>query len=105
MAHQIFVCLEHKRLLHGARNIGIHAKHHHGTGYLELLEKGILVEIGECLNTLWLPCKDPHDRQATEQEIQLALSLKDKQIQRIKERNERWARGDYSEPKEETIRR
>jgi hypothetical protein len=87
--------------MHGARNIGIHSKKHHQTDYLELLEKGIIVEIGDCPNTLWQPCKDPHDREATEQEIQLALSLKDKQMQRIKEQNERWARGDFTEPRTE----
>jgi len=96
VAHEVFVCVEHKRLMHGARNIGIHSKKHHGTDYGELEEKGIIIEIGKCENTLWNPCKDPHDREATDQEIQLALSLKDKQIQEIKERNERWARGDYS---------
>ena len=96
MAHDIYVCIPCKRLMHGSRNHGIHAKHHHKMDYLEAEEQGIIVKIGECQNTLWLPCKDPHDRNATEQEVQLALTLKDKQIQEIKERYERWARGDYS---------
>lgn len=96
VAHGIFVCLEHKRLMHVGRNVGIHSKKHHGTDYTKLMEEGIIIEIGRCENTLGNPCRDPHDRQATEQEIELALSLKDKQVQEIKERTERWARGDYS---------
>ena len=96
MAHNIFVCLEHKRLMHGARNVGIHSNKHHETVYTELLEEGIIVTIGKCEPTLWKSCTDPHDRDATEQEIQLALQMKNKQIQDIKDRNERWKRGDYS---------
>ena len=96
MAHQIFLCLEHKRIMHGARNEGIHCKHHHQESVSDLERKGIIIDIGECENTEWNPCKDPHDRVATEEEIQLALSLKEKQIHEIKEREERWARGDYS---------
>lgn len=96
MAHAIFVCLEHKRIMHGNRNLGIHSNKHHKTGYLRQLENRTIIEIGKCENTLWNPCKDPHDREATKREIQLALSLKDKQIAEIKARNERWAKGDYS---------
>lgn len=91
MAHEIFVCLEHKRIMHGARNLGIHSKKHHGTDYVDQLANGVIVEIGTCENTVWNPCRDSHDRDATEQEIQLALSLKDKQIREIKER---WGRGE-----------
>lgn len=81
--------------MHGARNIGIHSKKHHGKNYTDLEAEGVIIEIGRCENTLWNPCKDPHDREATEQEIKLALSLKDEQIRRIKEQKEKWARGIY----------
>lgn len=96
MAHGIFVCLEHKRLMHGARNIGIHSKKHHGKDYTVLEAEGVIVEIGQCEPTLWNPCKDPHDRPTTNQEVELAQSLKDEQVRKIKERKERWARGDYT---------
>jgi hypothetical protein len=81
MAHEIYVCLEHKRLMHGERNKGIHANHHHDKRASQLEEEGIIIHIGTCENSMWFPCKDSHDRDATEQEIKQALSMKNKQIQ------------------------
>ena len=95
MVHNIYVCLEHKRLMHGARNTGIHSKKHHKELYFVLEREGIIVQIGECPNDLWRPCKDPHDRDATEQEIKLAFSLKDKRVKYLKEEYDKMRQGIY----------
>jgi len=77
MAHPIFVCIPCKLTMHTSRNAGIHCKNHHKEygWYGEAEEKGIIVDIGECENTLWNPCNTPHDRPATEDELKRAQDI------------------------------
>jgi len=82
MVHNIYVCLEHKKIWHSLRAAGIHAYHKHKEnrfdekghgGYLVLLEKGIYVDMGVCPQSeRWrgraYAC-DLKMRDATEEEI------------------------------------
>jgi hypothetical protein len=80
MPHPIFVCIPCKLIMHTCRNAGIHALQHHSERYYILCEKYIMVYFGECINSHWLPCKDPHNRTATEKELKIVRSLIRKRV-------------------------
>lgn len=82
MAHDIFVCLEHKVTFHSASVAGRHASapHKGGSGpYWVLLERGIFVDIGECRErSYWGGCQKRRVLPSTDEELKRAKEVKKK---------------------------
>lgn len=90
MVHNIYVCLEHKLIWHSLRAAGRHASlSHGGATYIDMLNKGVFVDIGVCSKSasgnIWNRCdqKNLKMRDATEKELQLARDIRDGKAKRL----------------------
>lgn len=83
--HTIYVCIPCDRTIHGERNLGIHCNSHHNMPKEDARNRGIIMDIGDCKpsdsSARWnWKCSSPHDREATDTELQTAMTRRQSEL-------------------------